>query len=106
MKVIPLRPKTTPAPAADGSARFQLFDRTGQFDDFRAVIDGPAMLEPHNDHTDMCVSLPVRSVISATAGPAVEIGPFTLDSGDVVTLYNALAAHINTFTSEFTVRTS
>lgn len=56
--------------------RFPLFDRTGEYDDYREVIDQPTILEPHDDRTDQCVSVPVRSVISATAGPAVEIGPF------------------------------
>jgi len=94
--VIPLHPKP--------QGRFPLIDRTGQSDDFREVIDGPVMLEPHDDRSDQCVSLPVRSVISAVAGPAVEIGPFTLDTGEVVKLHNALAAHINSFPSEFRAR--
>lgn len=98
MTVIPLRP--TPA------HQFPPFDRAGEFDDLREVIDGPVMLEPHDDRTDQCVGLPVRSVISAVAGPAVEIGPFTLDTGDVVKLYNALASHINCFGSEFRMKGS
>ena len=84
--------------------RFELFDRTGKYDDDRQVIDGPVILEPHDDRSDMCVSLPVRSVISSTAGIAVEIGPFTLDSPEVVKLYNALADHINAFPSEYRIR--
>jgi hypothetical protein len=83
--------------------RFPLFDRTGEYDDYREVIDQPTILEPHDDRTDQCVSVPVRSVISATAGPAVEIGPFTLDTGEVVKLFNALGRHIDRFPSEFNV---
>lgn len=96
MTVIRLNPRP--------SARFQMFDRTGQFDDHREVIDGPVMTEPHDDRSDQCVSLPVRSVISATAGPAIEIGPFTFDTSEVVKLYNALSSHINNFPSEFKVK--
>lgn len=84
--------------------RFPLIDRTGEFDDFRTVIDQSAILEPHDDRTDECVSIPVRSVISAIAGPAVEVGPFTLDTSGVVKLYNALAQHINNFPGEFHLR--
>jgi len=86
--------------------RFPLVDRSGEFDDFREVIDHPTILEPHDDRTDQCVSIPVRSVISATCGPAVEVGPFTLDTPEVVKLYNALASHINSFPSEFQERAS
>lgn len=107
MKILKFRARADATESSDNSpARFDLFDRTGQFDDFREVIAGPVTLEPHDDRTDMCVSVPVRLVISSTAGPAIEIGPFTLDSRDIVTLYNALAAHINTFTGEFKVRKS
>lgn len=81
--------------------RFPLVDRSGEFDDHRMVVDHPAILEPHDDRTDECVSIPVRSVISALCGPAVELGPFTLDTSEVVKLYNALAQHINEFPSEF-----
>lgn len=81
--------------------RFPLFDRTGQWDDYREVIDHPCVLEPHDDRTDQCVSLPIRSVLSATCGPAFEVGPFTFDTSEVVKLYNALASHINSFPSEF-----
>ncbi|WP_166905971.1 hypothetical protein [Mycobacterium sp. DL440] len=84
--------------------RFPLVDRTGEFDDFRQVVDQPTILEPHDDRTDQCVSIPVRSVLSAVSGPAVEIGPFTLDSSEVVKLHNALGAHIRAFPSEFRVR--
>lgn len=84
--------------------RFPLFDRTGEFDDFREVVDHPTVLEPHDDRTDQCVSIPVRSVMSAISGPAVEVGPFTLDTGEVVKLYNALAGHINNFPNEFQMR--
>ena len=81
--------------------RFPLIDRTGEFDDFRTVIDQLTVLEPHDDRTDECVSIPVRSVVSAIAGPAVEVGPYTLDTTEVVKLYNALAQHINGFPGEF-----
>lgn len=81
--------------------RFPLVDRTGEFDECRDVIDHLAILEPHDDRSDECVSLPVRSVISATCGPAVEIGPFTLDTPEVAKLYNALASHVAAFPSEF-----
>ncbi|OBB15500.1 hypothetical protein A5731_00600 [Mycolicibacterium conceptionense] len=100
MKILNFRPRSA-VPDEDESVRFKLIDRTGKFDSHRDVIDAPCVLEPHDDRTDMCVSLPVRSVVSQTAGVAVEIGPFTLDTGEVVKLYNALAAHINTFPSEF-----
>lgn len=86
--------------------RFQLVDRTGKFDDHREVLTDDCVIEPHDDRTDMCVSIPVRSVISATAGPAIEIGPYTLDSPEVVKLHNTLADHINSFPSEFRVRQS
>lgn len=104
MKILKFRARPDATEDANTSARFDLFDRTGQFDDFRDVINESATLEPHDDRTDMCVSIPVRSVISATAGPAVEIGPFSLDSPEVVKLYNALADHINRFPSEFRAR--
>lgn len=86
--------------------RFPLFDRTGEFDDHREVLDQPTILELHDDRTDGCVSVPVRSVVSSIAGPAIEIGHLTLDSGEVVKLYNALSSHINSFPSEYRVRSS
>lgn len=81
--------------------RYPLVDRTGEFDDHREVIDQLCVLEPHDDRADECVSIPVRSVISAIAGPAVEVGPFTLDTPEIVKLYNALSAHINTFRADY-----
>lgn len=81
--------------------RFPLVDRTGEFDDLREIVDHPCVLEPHDDRTDGCVSIPVRSVTSAVAGPAIELGPFTLDTHGVVKLYNALSQHIQSFPSEF-----
>jgi hypothetical protein len=84
--------------------RFQLVDRTSEFDDLRTIIADDCVIEPHDDRTDMCVSIPVRSVISAAVGPAIEIGPFTLDTSDVVKLHNTISDHINSFPTEFTVR--
>lgn len=84
--------------------RFPLVDRTGDFDDLREVISQPTILEPHDDRADECVSIPVRSVISATCGVALEIGPFTFDTGEVVKLYNALAQHIGTFPGDFKLK--
>lgn len=81
--------------------RFPLIDRSGEHDDFRDVIEHSCVLEPHDDRVDQCVSIPVRSVISAIAGPAIELGPFTLDTPEVVKLYNALVQHINSFPGEF-----
>ena len=96
MKIIPFRRKP--------EARFRLVDRTGKWDDHREIVSQPVILEPHDDHSDMCVSIPVRSVISATAGIAIEVGPYTLDSSEVVKLHNALADHINSFPSEYRIR--
>jgi hypothetical protein len=84
--------------------RFPLFDRTGEFDDHREVLDQPTILEPHDDRTDGCVSVPIRSVVSSIAGPAVEFGPFTLDSDEVVKLHNALVSHINSFPSMYRMK--
>lgn len=65
------------------------------------VLDELTVLEPGDDRTDGFVAVPVRSVWNEGCGPAVEIGPFTLDDREVVKLYNALTQHINNFPSQF-----
>ena len=67
----------------------------------RDFTDDELVLEPHDTRTDMCVALPIRSVVSSGFGPAIEIAPFTLDSKDVAALYNLLGRHIARFNSEF-----
>ncbi len=67
----------------------------------RDITDHEVIIEPHDARSDFCVSIPVRSVVSSIAGPAIEIGPFTLDTPEVAKLYNQLARHINRFPSEF-----
>ena len=96
MKIIPFR--------REPKSPFRLIDRTGQWDDHREVIGETVLTEPHDDHSDTCVTLPVRSVVSAIAGPAVEIGPYTFDSPEVVKLYNALADHLNSFPMQYRIR--
>ena len=92
--------------------RFPVFD--GQYKPEVVVVDGVpticnvhevieelAVLEPSDDRNDFFVSIPVRSVRNEGCGPAVEIGPFTLDTREIVKLYNALARHVNNFAGEF-----
>ena len=68
------------------------------------VIDELTTLEPADDRTDFFASIPVRSVWNPSCGPAVEIGPFSLDTREIIKLYNALAKHINNFPGEFTLK--
>lgn len=70
----------------------------------RHVVEEHCILEPLDERVDFFATIPVRSVITAGCGPAIEIGPFSLDDTQIVKLYNALGAHINTFRSEFTFR--
>lgn len=63
----------------------------------RDVIEELTLLEPSDVRTDSSVTIPVRSVWNPACGPAVEVGPFTLDDCEVVKLYNALGRHINSF---------
>lgn len=67
----------------------------------RDVIQELAVLEPADDRNDFFASVPVRSVWHPDSGPAVEIGPFSLDDTEIVKLYNAIGKHINTFGSDF-----
>ena len=93
-------------------SRFPVFD--GQYKPEVVVVDGvPAIcnvhevieeltvLEPSDDRTDFFAAVPVRSVWNEGCGPAVEIGPFSLNTREIVKLYNALARHINNFADEF-----
>jgi hypothetical protein len=70
----------------------------------RDVVEEHCIIEPSDERVDFFASIPVRSVITAGCGPAIEIGPFTLDDNDIVKLYNALSAHINNFPGEFKIR--
>ena len=65
------------------------------------VLDDLTVLEPVDDRNGYFTSIPVRSVWNPGCGPAVEIGPFSLDDGEIIKLYNALGKHINSFRSEF-----
>lgn len=67
----------------------------------RSVVQDFDPLELLDERVDFFATIPIRSVVTANAGPAFELGPFCLDSAEVIKLYNALAAHINTFTGEF-----
>ncbi|GFG72723.1 hypothetical protein [Mycobacterium botniense] len=70
----------------------------------RTVIADHAVIEPLDERADSLVSVPIRSVITSCSGPSIEIGPFLLDTTEVIKLYNALAHHVNTFPSEFRIR--
>lgn len=70
----------------------------------RDVVEEHCILEPLDERVDYFTTIPVRSVITSGCGPAIEIGPFSLDDTQIVMLYNALGAHINAFRSEFKVR--
>jgi hypothetical protein len=72
----------------------------------RTVLDELTELEPLDERSDSFVSVPVRSVVTAGAGPSVEFGPFSLDSKDVVRLHNALIDHMTAFPSEYKFRTN
>lgn len=67
----------------------------------RDVVEELTILEPADDRTDLFATVPVRSVWNPACGPAVEIGPFSLDAREVIKLHNAIAKHINTFRSYY-----
>lgn len=67
----------------------------------RTVLEHLTTLEVLDERTDEFVSIPIRSVITAGSGPAIEFGPFCVGTNDVVDLHNALLSHINTFRAEF-----
>ncbi|MDM3894798.1 hypothetical protein [Mycobacterium intracellulare] len=67
----------------------------------RDVLADLTVLEPLDERNDSFAAIPVRSVITAGGGPSIELGPFSLDTSEVIKLYNALAAHINSFSGEF-----
>ena len=86
----PLHPPSFPAPVLD-EARGDLVDLTGD-----GVADARrTVLEQHwhtlrHDRTDEWVNLPVRAVTIDAAGPAVEIGPWSLCPRDTLLLADSL----------------
>ncbi|MCE5291583.1 MAG: hypothetical protein LLG14_20415 [Nocardiaceae bacterium] len=67
----------------------------------RTVLVEHGEIEPTDDRIDTFVSIPMRSVHTSTGGICFEIGPFTLDAGEIAKLQNALADHINSSPDEF-----
>jgi hypothetical protein len=63
-----------------------------------------ASIEPVVDETDEFVHIPLRSVADSM-GQRIEIGPYSLDEGDIVILHNILVAHIRTFPGSFQIKT-
>ena len=82
----------------------EVFDGVPTIINDRDVVEEHCVLEPLDERVDFFTTIPVRSVITAGCGPAIELGPFSLDDNDIVRLYNALGRHINTFPSDFKVR--
>lgn len=67
----------------------------------RDVLEELTILEPVDDRNDLFATVPVRSVWNPFCGPALELGPFSLDESEVIKLYNAIIKHINAFRSGF-----
>lgn len=93
-------------PVFDGEYKPQIevIDGVPTFFQVHDVLNELTVLEPADERTDSFASIPVRSVWTDGCGPAIELGPFTLDDREVVKLFNALAKHINTFPSQFKLR--
>lgn len=67
----------------------------------RDVVEELTVLEPVDDRNDFFASVPVRSVWNPGSGPAIEIGPFSLDDTEIIKLYHAIGRHINTFQNHY-----
>lgn len=58
-------------------------------------------IEPLVAETGEWITLPTRSSLDVS-GPSFEIGPYSLDPDDVVTLYNSLVSHMRIFSDDCT----
>jgi hypothetical protein len=67
----------------------------------RDVLQEFEALEPLDERVDFFATVPMRSCITPNAGPSFELGPFCLDTTEVIKLYNALAKHANSFPDDF-----
>ena len=70
----------------------------------REVLAEHGVIEPLDERTDSFVSVPIRSVHTPGSGVSLEIGPFSLTTGDIVQLHNMIADHINSTSGEFRIR--
>jgi hypothetical protein len=78
----------TDFPVLDSPRTGDLFTYPG-----RAILDVHDSIEPYVDEMDYWVAMPVRLVHLDTAGLCIEVGPYTLDSGDIERLRAAIASY-------------
>ncbi len=71
----------------------------------RSVLAEHGVIEPHDDREDCTVAIPIRTVHTPWAGLSIEIGPYSLDSSEIVRLHNYLVEHINSTNGAYFKRT-
>lgn len=65
----------------------------GNTEHHRAIIDVFGYAEPYIEELDGWTALPVRLVHDAANGWGIELGPYSLDAGDILLLRRAIAAY-------------
>lgn len=77
--------------------RGDMVDLTGQGDMSARIVLREASVTARVDETDEWVDMPIRVVMIDSAGPAIEIGPFSFTGRELAAIGNAIGEYATRF---------